>query len=255
MGLTGLACGPIFGAVNSAIIFPSGSTIADNLLRVELQFAFPLRAPLDMRHVYLLDDVGNKIEKPFLDLPLPSADGLRVALLMHPGRVKSGVGLNSKLGRALKAATSVTLVVDDPAIGSRLEKTWKVVDADLSAPVPKSWSLSTVTKGTRTPLSVGLDSPVSATALGLIAVRGTDGKPFEGLATLSDQESTWRFTPKHPWTIGHYALMVHPDLEDPSGNRACMPWEVKGTSHKACESGTVIVFSVGARVAHRRLPK
>jgi hypothetical protein len=255
MALTGLACVPIFGAVNSVTIFPSGSTIPENLLRVELQFSFPLRAPLDMRHVYLLDDAGEKIEEPFLDLPLPSADGLQVALLMHPGRVKSGVGLNSMLGRALKAATSVTLVVDDPAIGSRLEKTWKVVGADLSAPAPKSWTLSTVTKGTRTPLTVGLDSPVSTTSLGLIAVRGTDGKPFEGLAALSDQELTWRFTPKHAWTAGHYALMVHPDLEDPSGNRACMPFEVRGASRKACESGTVIFFNVGTRVAHPRLPQ
>jgi hypothetical protein len=102
------------GAVS---VYPSGTSVPENLLRIELRFRVPLRTPLDMVHVKLLDREGQLIPDPFLDLPLPSADGRRLSLLLHPGRVKSGVGANVVLGRALRAGSLVTLVIDDPNAG------------------------------------------------------------------------------------------------------------------------------------------
>ena len=75
-----------------ATAYPSGASIPENLLRVELRFASPWHSTLDMRRVRLLSDDGQEIESAFLDLPLASADGSGVAVLLHPGRVKSGVG-------------------------------------------------------------------------------------------------------------------------------------------------------------------
>src|SRR5437879_1650774 len=93
-------------------VYPSGSSIPENLLRIELRFSAPLAGTLAMRLVRLLDAERQEIEGAFLDLPLWSADGSRVAFLLHPGRVKSGVGANVTHGRALHAGSNVTLVVD-----------------------------------------------------------------------------------------------------------------------------------------------
>jgi len=59
---------------------------------------------------------GLEMKEPFLDLPLPSRDEKSVTILFHPGRVKSVSGANLTLGRALVAGTTVTLVVNHPAL-------------------------------------------------------------------------------------------------------------------------------------------
>lgn len=247
-GLSAAFCASAMGAGPSApVAYPSGSTVPENLLRIELRFAAPLRAPLKMDQVRLLGQDGHPIEDAFLDLPLPSADGTAVTLLLHPGRLKSGVGANLQLGRALRTGSSITLVVDDPAAGAPLRKTWQVVEADKMAPTPASWRLGTVSGGSALPLVVQLDAAITSTAVSLIAVRGPDGKRVEGSATLADAETTWRFVPKRPWKPGRYALMTHPDLEDPAGNRACSPFETRDGSRAACEQGTVTPFVVPAR--------
>ena len=59
----------------------------------------------------------REIDWPFLDLPLPAADGRRVAILLHPGRVKSGLQANLRRGRALRRGAKVTLVIRHPELG------------------------------------------------------------------------------------------------------------------------------------------
>ena len=246
-GLCAVFCGPAMGAGSPALVYPSGPAVPENLLRIELRFARPLQAPLTMDQVHLLGQDGHPIEGAFLDLPLPNADSSTVTLLLHPGRLKSGVGANLQLGRALQAGASVTLIVDAPRGGKPLRKTWQVVEADVAAPVPASWKLNAIPGGSALPLVVQLDAAISSTAAALIAVRGPDGKRVEGRATLADAETSWRFVPRRPWKAGRYTLMTHPDLEDPAGNRACSPFEVKRASQAACEHGTLTPFTVVAR--------
>src|SRR5580704_11835636 len=73
----------------SLAVYPSGSTVPENLLRIELRFSIPLRPPLGIDQVKLVDCNGTEIKDAFLDLPLPSPDGKRVTILFHPGQVKS----------------------------------------------------------------------------------------------------------------------------------------------------------------------
>lgn len=227
------------------VVFPAGPSVPENLLRIELRFALPLRAPLNVDHVKLLADDGQQIEDAFLDLPLSSADGKRVTLLLHPGRVKSGVGANLLLGRALKAGSPVALVVDDPAIGPPIRKSWQVVAPDTLPPVPASWTLSLPAAGGRLPLTVHLEAPIGSSSESLIAVRGADGKRLDGAVALSDSETSWQFVPTRPWRAGRYALVTHADLEDEAGNRACAVFEMPGASRANCETGTVTFFSLG----------
>lgn len=219
----------------------------ENLLRIELRFSAPLLTPLSIGHVKLVDVQGRSIEDAFLDLPLPSADGRRVTLLLHPGRVKSGVGANVLLGRALSAGSAVTLVIDDPALAQPVRKTWQVTPFDAEAPIPTRWSFDAPAVSSRQALTVRLNAAISSSSESLIAVRGPDGKRVRGRISLGDAETMWRFTPDRVWSSGSYAVAVHPDLEDPAGNRSCAVFELKDESHINCDEGAEMPFEVGKR--------
>lgn len=241
--LWAVAASPGFAAGPSVTIYPSGATVPENLLRIELRFSDPLREPLTIAEVRLLDARGREIPSPFLDLPLPTADGRRVTILLHPGRVKSGLQANLTLGRALHAGATVTLVVDHPALAQPVRKTWQVTPFDAVSPQPERWRFAPPRRGSRSPLVVHLDAPISSTAEVLIAIRGPDGERVAGVARLEQGETVWRFVPTQPWRVGNYALVTHPDLEDPAGNRPCATFETIKASQVRCAQGTVQTFA------------
>ena len=217
---------------SAATVTPSGDAVPENLLRIELHLEHPLARPLAMSRVRLLDRDGQAIPGVFLDLPLPAADGRTVALLLHPGRVKSGVGANLALGRALHAGDVVTLVVDDPQVGRPLTHRWRVMAA--GAMQPARWRVRAPRAGTMGPLVLGLDATLDASGARLIALRGPDGERVDGHATLEDGERAWRFRPARAWRPGHYEVVVHPLLEDVAGDRACTPFEATDLSDQPC---------------------
>jgi hypothetical protein len=108
------------------LLTPSGPAVPENLLRIVLHLDAPLSAPLDMRHVVLLGSDGVAIDGAFLDLPLAGSDGKSLTLLLHPGRIKTGVGPNVALGPALRAGQSVVLRIDDPQLGRVVQRHWQV---------------------------------------------------------------------------------------------------------------------------------
>jgi hypothetical protein len=227
----------------AATVFPSGPTVPENLLRIELRFSAPLRVPFSTDYVKLIDNSrGREIERAFLDLPLPSADESRVTILMAPSRVKSGLAENRILGRALRRGASVTLVVDDPELGGRIYKTWRITRSEVDPPRPLSWSLDLPDRGTLQPLVIHLHAPLSSTAEDLIAIRAPDRLRAPGVGRFEDGERVWRFTPDQPWRAGEYAVVTRPDLEDPAGNRPCGPFEAVAASRVGCEAETVRAF-------------
>jgi len=245
-------CMMTIGAPLSPAIFPSGPTVPENLLRVELRLVQPLRSPPSMDKVRLIDQLGREIDDAFLDLPLLSADGKRVTLLLHPGRVKSGVGPNLRWGRALKVGSVVTLSIDDFASAVHLRRTWQVTSRETTVPKPSDWTLDLPPAGSRAALTVHLKKPVSSTAESLIAVRGPDGARIDGAPLLADGETTWRFVPTSPWNPGQFALMTNPDMEDLAGNRAWAPFEVSPSSRADCDKGTVTPFEIRRRLSSEK---
>jgi hypothetical protein len=209
-------------------VFPSGTTVPENLLRIELRFSEPLEPPLQADELRLIGAAGEAIEDAFLDLTLPSADDRSVIVLMHPGRVKSGVGANLALGRALHVGETVTLEVSHPSLAEPLRKTWRVTAFDPAMPLPAAWTFAPPARDSCSPLELHLGAPISASTKDLIAIRGPDGGRFPGEAQLEEGETVWRFTPRQPWLRGRYAVVVNLELEDPAGNRPGVPFETKG---------------------------
>ena len=247
LSLATLTAGPIASAQALAAkpaghAYPSGPSVPENLLRIELRFSRPLREPLPMDRVKLIGENGQALQDVFLDLPLPNPDATRVTLLLNPARVKSGVGANLAIGRALHFGSTVTLVVDDPALARPLRKTWRVTGPDTEGPNPALWTFDRPTRGTRLPMVVHLDRPIASSSEALIAVRGPDNRRVAGVARLENGESTWQFTPAHVWRTGTYAVVTHPELEDPAGNRPCAPFEATRVSSVQCNEGTTQTF-------------
>src|SRR5262245_61367316 len=92
------------------------------------------------------------------------------------------------------------------------------------------------------PLCLSCHFQISASAETLIAIRGPDGRRLAGASRLEDGETVWRFVPVRPWRASRYAVVAHPNLEDPAGNRPCAPFEVIAASRIRCEEGTVQPF-------------
>ena len=221
-------------AFASPHVTPSGAEVPENLLRIVLHLDAPLSAPLDMHHVLLLDSSGATIPDAFLDLPLPGRGGRELTLLLHPGRIKSGVGPNVALGPALRAGQGVLLRIDDPQLGRPLEKRWQVQPALRQRIAPEAWTWHAVLRGGRTTLRIAFPQALDSGAAPMLALQGPDGRRVEGAARLASGERGWQFTPARPWRQGKYLLRVHPALEDPQGNRLCSAFEQAGQSAQQC---------------------
>jgi hypothetical protein len=224
------------------VAYPSGPSVPENLLRIELRFSEPLNTPIDINHVKLFDANGKLIPGAFLDLPLPSADGRSVTILMDPARVKTGVGANLAVGRALHRGETVTFVVDDAALARPVRRTWQVTGFDADPPKPANWTFEPPRVGSRDAVVVHLDKPLSLTAQSLIAIRTPEGDRMPGHGALEAGETVWRFVPAQSWRAATYALVTHPDLEDSAGNRPCGPFEAVNASSVRCDAGTTAEF-------------
>ncbi|KQW89984.1 hypothetical protein ASC94_19730 [Massilia sp. Root418] len=227
-----------------ARVTPSGPAVAENLLRIELHLDRPLAAPLDMQHVVLFDGAGAPVRDAFLDLPLSDRSGRTITLLLHPGRIKSGVGPNVALGPALRSGQSVTLRIDDPQLGRPLAQRW-LVTAPLRQRIdPGQWQVLAVRRGGRQPLRVIAPAALDGAAARQIAIQGPDGRRLPGTATFADGEREWRFTPTRRWRPGAYLLRIHPRLEDPQGNRLCSAFEQAGQSAQLCQDEGRVAFVI-----------
>lgn len=204
---------PIFEALPSVVaIYPSGETIPENLLRFSIEFADPPNEAVLPKIQLQLSD-GVFIDEPFLNQELWSPDCRRVTLLLHPGRVKSGLVAHQRLGRAFEVGDILHLTIEGKCI-----KSWKVELAKTSALQPMQWHLSSLKKNTYSPLQVTFNESIDVGGQELIAVVDSLDRKVAGNTELGVGEKQWIFTPKEVWKDETYHLVIHPLLEDASGN-------------------------------------
>jgi len=224
-------------------VHPAGPTVPENLLRMELRFSQPQPLPFDVGQLALVDARGEPIERALLDLALPSADGRRIAVLLDPGRVKRGAGPNRMAGRALHAGEMVGLRMRMADGTSLVLKQWRIAPPESRALRPDSWQVQPPRAATRNALVIGLGRPISSSSEGLIAVLDARGRRVEGRIALGDDDATWQFMPDRPWRQQAYALVAHPALEDPAGNRRCAAFAQFRASEIRCDApGAVVSF-------------
>lgn len=83
---------PQASATSVQTIYPTSSTIPENLLKFYLQFSAPMSRGGIYQHLHLLEEDGTAVELPFLELDEELWDPTmtRLTLLIDPGRIKRG---------------------------------------------------------------------------------------------------------------------------------------------------------------------
>lgn len=218
------------------LVQPSGPTVPANLLRLSIRFAAQVESPVLPRLALLRPD-GSRIEEPFLEQELWSADGRVLTVLMHPGRVKQGLKAREERGPILLVGDDVTLTLDGRPI-----KRWSAGPADETGPAPSAWTLSPVRAASTRPLVVLLDAPIDGRDADYLAIADDRGRRVAGRGRLSQGESTWSFTPAAPWRAGTYRLVARGTLEDPAGNRLGSRFETSVSAPPGPPVDTVIPF-------------
>jgi hypothetical protein len=218
-------------------VYPSADVLPENLLKFYVHFSGPMGQGEAYKHVRLTDNAtGKKVEGAFLEIGEEMWDpaGVRLTLLLDPGRIKRGLKPREELGPILEAGKTYTLVIDatfPDATGAPLRrgtvKTFKAGPADETQPDPKTWKLEPPAAGSSAALVVRSPEALDHALFGrVLTVLGPDGGKVAGGAVVSGGETVWGFTPSRPWQAGKYQLTVAHELEDLVGNRVDRPFEV-----------------------------
>jgi hypothetical protein len=222
------------------LVQPSGPQVPANLLRISIRLASQAEGPL-LPRITLLRADGSKIQEPFLEQELWSPDGKVLTVLMHPGRVKSGLKARAQMGPILSVGDDVSLALD-----GRPVKRWSVGPEDEAGPVTSAWKVSAVRPESLQRLVVTLDGPIDGQEAGYLAITDAGGRRVAGRASLTLGESAWTFTPEAPWRTGAYKLVVRGTLEDPAGNRLGSRFETSLYSPPAPAADVVVPITVVA---------
>jgi hypothetical protein len=205
-------------------VYPSTNILPSNQLKLYIYFSAPMSRGESWKRIHLLDDTGQPVQLPFLEIEQELWDPSyrRLTVLFDPGRIKRGLAANDELGPAIVEGRQYTLVIDGDFLDARgvplereFRKSFRGGPADRKSPDPKEWRVSQPRAETRDPLIVQFGGPMDqALLLRLITIPGVGG------SVATDREETqWRFTPDQPWMAGDYHLVVDVRLEDLAGNR------------------------------------
>lgn len=217
-------------------IFPTRDVVPENLLKLYLHFSAPMSRGEVYQRVRLIDQKGNVVEHPFLELSeeLWSPDGKRLTVYFDPGRIKRGLKPRELFGPALLEGGSYTLEfdggwpdADGRPLKSSVKKQFRVVAPDDQQPDVKQWKLSAPRAHSRMPLTITFNEPLDSAMLErVVSIQDANGKPVQGTITIAKQETLWTFEPAMEWTPGKFAVVVATTLEDLAGNSLGRPFEV-----------------------------
>ena len=222
------------------LVQPSGPNVPANLLRISISFASQVEGPLLPRLALSRAD-GTRVQEPFLEQELWSPSGKILTVMLHPGRVKTGLKVRDEKGPILSAGDDVALALDGVVI-----KRWSVGPADEIGPIVSAWRVSPVRADSKQALVVVLDGAIDGRDSDYLAIADARDRRVAGRAQLTDGENTWTFTPSAPWRAGVYKLVVRGTLEDPAGNRLGSHFETSIHSPPGPPADAVVPFAVAA---------
>jgi hypothetical protein len=217
-------------------VSPSGQALPENLLRLYIEFSAPMAIGEAYRYVYLEDEQGRRLKRPFLEVEpeLWDPDGRRLTILFDPGRVKRGLVPHLEDGAPLMEGFSYRLVIDSAypdaegdSLAAGYQREFVVGPADRASPEVDRWRVLEPAAGSRQPLIVEFGEPLDrALASRLIEIASLARKPLAGALALDRNETRLLFVPDGLWQSGQYLLAVDSVLEDLAGNSVGRPFEV-----------------------------
>lgn len=218
-------------------VYPSAEVLPENLLKFYIHFTHPMSVGDSYRHIRLLDERGQSLSLPFLELgeELWDSEGKRLTLLFDPGRIKSGLRPRLEEGGVLEEGKSYTLGIsqewldaEGQPLVSDYRKRFAVGPPDTASPRVDDWVMRIPKLGTRDVLQIEFSESLDEALLQrVVTVLDSQSKLVEGSIRIGDQEQAWTFEPRESWKRGNYRIKIHSILEDLAGNSIGRPFEVE----------------------------
>lgn len=239
---------PISGSA-IASIYPSSNTLPANLLRMYVYFEQPMGLANPHDHISLLDEAGQVISTPFVEITegLWNHNRTRLTLFFHPGRVKRGVGPNMTIGAVLEEGKAYQLTFDPEwtdalgrPIGVAPAKSFVVDEAVRDMIDPDDWQVVPPKAGTLGAIQINWPLPLDHALAKRMITLIKDNKTLEVIPELLEGETRLEFISTLPWEAGEYVLEIDPRIEDLSGNTPFYLFDTEtpgetGTEKKAQE--------------------
>lgn len=207
---------------------PKSSVWPANQLKVYIYFSAPMGLGNIYEHIKLLDENGEEVEKPFLEItpPLWDKNQQRLTLWFDPGRIKRHLSPNEKMGPPLEENKNYTLVVSQDAtdaLGQKLkrefEKHFTTAENDREKPDPSKWEMIFPNIKRKEKVAIMFHEPLDRGTLeSAIGIIDANRNPVSGHVEILKNESAWLFFPEHRWQSGEYKLIFSEKLEDLAGN-------------------------------------
>jgi hypothetical protein len=244
---------PRAASVRVAEVYPGGSTVPENLLRMYVEFSGPMGTRNGQDYIRILDGAGKDIEGALLplDTDLWNGDRTRFTILFDPGRVKRGILPNRGMGRPLEQGSTMTIVVsrgwpdaNGQPLAAEFRKDYRVGPANEKALSTATWRVAPPVAASREPLTVSFPAPLDRALLqrAFSVVRADE--TIAGEARVENGETAWSFVPRDAWRSGIYVLSVLPALEDPSGNQIGQAFETLDAADDSRRSAAQIPFRI-----------
>jgi hypothetical protein len=219
-----------------ATVYPSAPVLPQNLLRMHVFFSEPPFVDTLMQAVRLLDNHDGVVAHPFLDLQegLWDATGTRLTLLLHPGRIKSGLASRLSRGPAIEQSQRYRLAIDmDLLFGPSVSETrwhshaFSIGPAIEAAVDHAAWNIGRPLPGSLDPLRLSFGRSMDRLGLeGAFAVTAADGSSVPFTQQVSEAEQGVELTPQQAWRPEVHRLDVAAGLEDVAGNRVAQAFEI-----------------------------
>lgn len=222
---------PAATAPEVVAIYPRTVELPENVLRFYIYFSEPMSDGGFLEHVRLEHvESGEDLTGVFFDNihELWSSDRRRITLLVDPGRVKTGLAANRRLGRAFAAGQTYRLHVRPSwrslrgaPLRAGFSARWRAVSEDRQPVDVSAWRATSSARGPRAALHVDFGEAVDHVSVHrLLQVLGPDGRPVDGIWRIDGGDRTAHWTPVGHWrgAIHEHALHVAGRFEDIAGN-------------------------------------
>lgn len=232
-------------------VIPNLEIVPANLLRFYVFFSAPMGLENPYDFITIEDSEGNVLVDPFVIIPegLWNIDRTRLTLLLHPGRVKQGVGPNMTEGDILRAGNDYTLKINSEwkgASGEALKESFsreinatnplrKAINVNLWALKAEQNQIGILTIVTDHPL----DQPL---AKRMLYIRTKEGKILPSQVEFTSAEEVkvlWR-------PDGSKELELHIDhrLEDVCGNTPLYAFDLEDGIRSEPTGEIMLTFKV-----------
>ena len=207
-------------------IYPHINVLPENALRLYIYFSKPMSFENPYDHISLLDQRREKINNAFVVLPkgLWNEDRTRLTVLLHPGRVKQGVGPNLIEGSVLKEGNLYELAISEEwkdangmPLSMSFSKKFYATKAQRNKLRKKDWVINSICKDECIlKLSTG-DIPDIELVDNMIAIENEKGKSID-FNFYPEDNGSFLIRSDAFKKETRFTMVINPRMEDISGN-------------------------------------